>query len=463
MSISLISNPQNLESLSQLTFQELGNGVFEKPSKLSDFLFITSGKRKIIACDNANDIRFVESVVKRKGLSIKRVSPLVNPNELNSIASWLQSKQDDVTVVCPSNVLLELIDKHPPAYIILYSPNPSEELIAYAKNNKEVKIFTLASPSELSGFITKCQSLHQTFDQINVDEHYITEAILSFIKEKLSRTKTQTPGAMSSITKTIIEDKNLSSAIIEKLLYFFLENTAGTIGESIDEELGICKASEDGDQDPRDSRQRTSRNQNNTSYSNKPSHRNEDDSEESEEDGESGPQKRRDHRDREPRNDNRNQDRRNSRDSRNGHRSRDGEDRNNYRDNKSEDDSPKVKKMRYRFYVGLGEEQELGIQSMRDLLGDVIGDECRVQRVHLRNNYSFVDMESQNLEDLLKAVSHVRYQGKLVHLDLAEEMGESIPYRGNRGGGQRGGGYNNRGGDRRGGGQNRNRNRNYSR
>ncbi len=481
MNTSLIANSQDLENIPKLSFQELDSGVFEKPTKLSDFLFLTSGKRKIIACDNANDIRFVESVVKRKGLSIKRISPLVNPSELNSIASWLQSKQDDVTVVCPSNVLIELIEKHPPAYIILYSPNPSEELIQYALKQDKVKIFTLASPAELSGFLTKCQSINQEFSQISVENSFITGSILSFIKEKLSRTKTQTPGTMSSITETILGDKDLASSIIEKLLYFFLENTAGAIGESIDEELGICKPSEE----ERNKQPRQSRDQSRSRSSNyKENYQDSSDDHEEDEDQENNRDSRETRNDnrndrRDTRNDSRNNNRDNNRDSnrdaqrnnkRNDNRDNDRDDdrdnnrdnsrQSNSRDDRNDDNSPRVKKMRYRFYVGLGEEHDLGIQSMRDLLGDVIGADCRVQRVHLRSNYSFVDMESQNLEDLLKSVSHVRYQGKLVHLDLAEEMGESMPYRGNRGGGHRGnrGGYNNRGG------QNRNRNnRNYSR
>ena len=92
MSSTVISNIENLETLPQLNFIELEAGVFEKPAKLGDILYSAAGKRKIVACDNANDIRFVESVMKRKGIAIRRISPLINPSEINSVASWIQSK-----------------------------------------------------------------------------------------------------------------------------------------------------------------------------------------------------------------------------------------------------------------------------------------------------------------------------------------------------------------------------------
>lgn len=441
MSSTVISNIENLESLPQLNFIELEAGVFEKPAKLSDILYCTAGKRKIVACDNANDIRFVESVMKRKGIAIRRISPLINPSEINSVASWIQSKQDDFTIVCPSPVLLNLLDKHPSAYVILYSPNPSEELINYAQDKPELKIIALASPAELSGFLVKCQSLHKNFNQISFDADFLNHSILNFIKDKLSKIKTQSPGAMSSITTTLTEDKALCSTLVEKLLHFFLENTAGAIGESIDEELGICKPNEEERSNSRDTRSRESEER-------KSSHSKE---ETLEDEFEDRPQKQKHNKQREDRNSRpRNDDRAPARNSQ-----RNGQEHDDERQNE-----PRIKKMRYRFYVGLGEQHELGIQAMRDLIGDLIGPDCRVQRVHLRDNYSFVDMESQNLDELLQAVSHVRYQGKLVHLDLAEEMGESFPQ---RGGNNRGGHYR---GNNRGGGRNNNRNnnrRNYSR
>jgi hypothetical protein len=445
MSNITISNSEELSNLPQLSFLELGTGVFEKPSKLGDILYCTAGKRKIVACDNANDIRFVESVMKRKGIAIRRVSPLINPSEINSVASWLQSKQDDFTIVCPSTVLLNLLDKHPSAYVLLYSPNPTEELVKYAEDKKDLKIIALASPSELSGFLVKCQNIHKNFSQICLEEGFLNQSILNFIKDKLSKIKTQTPGAMSSITKTIIEDSALSSSLLEKLLYFFLENTAGVVGESIDEELGICKASEEEQKQSRD------RSEKNTSERKKPNYSKEESIDDEDEELEEEKPLSADR----GRNDRNNKDR-GRRDDR-----RDNDNRNpRNKDREERESEPRVKRMRYRFYVGLGEQHELGIQGMRDMLGDLIGPDCRVQRVHLRDNYSFVDMESQNLDDLLQAVSHVRYQGKLVHLDLAEEMGESFPH---RGGNNRGGNYR---GNNRGGGRNNNRNnnrRNYSR
>ncbi len=456
----------------ELAMIELGNGVFDKPGVLGDLITSYATGRVIIACENPNDIRFVESILIRRGLEIRRVSPIIDEGSIKSVASWFEGK-NEANIVCHLTVAETICKLVPTQMLVLYNPTCTEGLSEINKEKKSsgtsMPIVALVSPQELPAFLISCKSYNKEFTSFEVKKPLVTKKTFELLNTKLSKTKisSQMPiqeiaaaiknsEISSLLSGTTLEQKiGTPEEIISKLLSFFVENSTSSNAASIDEDLGLTtvkneKFSESNSEDSRES-----------------SHRRDDKREDRRESGS---------RDRDSREDTRgNSDRRSNSENRPRQEDRRQDNRQEDRSSdrraaRSSYDEPNQEKysqtvIRYRTYFGAGELDELNVPNLRAVLYEYLPDSARINRVHIRDNYSFVDIDSSDLDLLIQCTENIQIRGRLINTDIAEILGPVDDDRNNRNNNRRGSGNRN-GGNRNGGnrnGGNRNGgNRNYN-
>jgi len=113
-----------------------------------------------------------------------------------------------------------------------------------------------------------------------------------------------------------------------------------------------------------------------------------------------------------------------------------------------------------RLFVSIGQKDGLTIGSLKELVSSVTGiSQNDIHRVDVKGVYSFVNVDENNVEQVMKTLHGSQFKGREVRIEISGNATESSRSRGSSGGGYSGGG---RGGDRGGRGGERSGGRSYS-
>jgi hypothetical protein len=396
---------------------ELGSGVFDKPQALGDFLVQNTSVTTVVICPNGSDIRFVENILRKRSLPARRITNILEENELSQVLSWLES-QKKLILVCGTKVGQKIAAKWG-SIIICYSPLSdidSYKEISIETDSGDRSVLTLVSPTELLQYVSIKNGFPQ-IDNITISEESSFKAQKSLLDEVLKNLPARGSLLANELTKNFAADLGISNidsesgsfTTLKKLVTFLMEQHLGGVPKnSIEEELLLVQ--ETIDQDEYTSNHKKKSYQEKSDYRPK-GNRDREGNRDRNREGHTGPRD----------------------DSYSGSSKSSGSSRKNSSHFKEDRGHDKGKRGSYkknqkpapqyfpvRVYVGLGDENGLKPHEIKDFISTTADvDREEIGFATVRNNYSFVDLTKGAAEQALSRESGYEFEGRLITVERA--------------------------------------------
>jgi hypothetical protein len=395
---------------------ELGSGVFDKPQALGDFLVQNTSVATVVICPNGSDIRFVENILRRRALPARRITNVLEENELSQVLSWLES-QKKLILVCGARVGEKIAAKWG-STIICYAPlsdvDSYKEIsvdIDSESQSSDRSVVTLVSPTELLQYVS-IKNAFPHIENIRVAEEDSIKAQKSLLDEVLKNLPARGSILANELTKSFADDLGISNIdpdsgsfiTLKKLVTFLMEqHLGGAPKNSIEEELLLVEETVDQDEHTSNNKKK--------SYQEKSDHRpkgNRDGNRDRNREGHPG-----------TREDSYSGSSNSSRKNNSHHKEDRGHDKGK-RGVHKKNQKPAPQYFPVRVYVGLGDENGLKPHEIKDFISTTADvDREEIGFATVRSNYSFVDLTKSAAEQALSRESGYEFEGRLITVERA--------------------------------------------